>query len=49
MKLNIFERDGRKLVQGIVTEMRPGTGAATGRVLNVKIKGSVYNKEERKE
>jgi hypothetical protein len=49
MKLNLFERDGRKLVQGIVTEMRPGTGAATGRVLNVKIKGSVYNKEEGKE
>ena len=45
MKLNVFERDGRKLVQGIVVEKRPGTGAATGRVINIKIKGDVYDKE----
>ncbi len=49
MKLNLFERDGRKLVQGIVTEMRPGTGAATGRVVNVKIKANVYDAEKKEE
>jgi len=49
MKLNLFERDGRKLVQGIVTEKRPGTGAATGRVVNIKIKANVYDPETKDE
>lgn len=49
MKLHLFERDGRKLLQGTVVEKRPGTGQATGRVVNIKIKGSVYDKEAQQE
>lgn len=43
MKLNVFEREGIQLVQGTVVEKRPGTGAAEGRVINVKIKGDTYD------
>lgn len=43
MKLEIFSREGRTLVQGIVVEKRAGTGAATGKVTNIRIKGNVYN------
>lgn len=53
MKLEIFSRDERKLLQGKVTEKRQGTGAAAGRVTNIKIKANVYNgstgQEEEKE
>lgn len=43
MKIKLYERDGYKLVQGIVVEKRPGTGAAAGRVVNIKIKGDEYD------
>ena len=43
MKLFLFERDNRKLVQGIVDEKRVGTGAAAGRVVNIKLKAKVYD------
>ena len=49
MKLKIFERDNRTLVQGVITEKRPGTGSATGRVVNIKIKGNVYDAEAKTE
>lgn len=53
MKLEIYSRDDRTLVQGIITEKRAGTGAAAGRVTNIKIKANVYNtatkSEEEKE
>lgn len=49
MKLNLFERDGKKLVQGTIVEKREGTGAAAGRVLNIKIKANVYDSEAKQE
>lgn len=53
MKLELFSREDRTLVQGIITEKRAGSGAAAGRVTNLKIKANVYNaatkQEEEKE
>ena len=49
MKLLLFERENRKLVQGIVVEKRPGTGSAAGRVVNIKIKANEYDPTTKQE
>lgn len=49
MKLVITRMNEMVLVGGKVVDVREGTGQATGRVVNVKIEGSEWNKEEQKE
>ena len=49
MKLHVFERDSRKLVQGIISEKRAGTGAAAGRVVNIKLTAKVYDADTKAE
>lgn len=49
MKLELFTRGERTLVQGIITEKRAGTGAAAGRVTNIKLKANIYNATTRSE
>lgn len=43
MKLKIREIDGLVLLGGVVTEFREGTGNATGRVVNIKLKGKKWD------
>lgn len=43
MKLNLLQVGERTLMQGKVTEKAAGTGAAAGRVTNIKLTAKVYN------
>ena len=45
-KLFIMNRDNMTLVAGTVKSVREGSGASAGRVVNVKIEGTVWNKEK---
>lgn len=50
LRLNIARIDEhRSIVLGVVKEVKPGTGAAAGRVMNVKLEGAVYNRENERE
>lgn len=49
MKLELFSREEKTLVQGIITEKRAGTGTVVGRVVNLKIKANVYNASTKSE
>ena len=48
MKLEIFSREGRTLVQGIVVEKRAGTGAAAGKLKVMFIMQQQEQKKKRK-
>ena len=49
MKLEIAKIGEMTLVAGIVVGCREGSGASAGRVVNVKIRGSVYNPDKKVE
>lgn len=45
MKLYLYTRNEKQLIQGIVSEVKPGVGSSEGKLTNVKIKGNVWNAE----
>lgn len=50
LRLNITKiNENRSIMLGTVKEVRPGTGAATGKVTHVMLEGAVWNKAEEKE
>lgn len=49
MKLEIAKVGEMTLIAGIVTGCREGSGASAGRVVNVKIRGSVFNPDKKAE
>ena len=49
MKMEITKRGEMTLVAGIVKSCREGSGASAGRVVNVKIEGTVYNHDKKVE
>lgn len=49
MRLNIAKKGDYEVLAGHIKEIREGSGSAAGRVLNIKLAGTRYDKETSKE